>query len=184
MKSRLALGSLFAVALLGCSDATGSVVGGDSLMSATGSSSSGGDGGGSGDGGMSYVVTSAACLPGGANAGNTWTDLYTCYFGPAPAAVASCSLTPGGCHGATGDPGAGLISNNYVCSPTDATACYTAMTKALISPNTTFAPTTLFSALRSVQNPGAMPLVPPTLTFQDGVLARISAWIAAGAANN
>jgi len=184
MKFSLGLSFLSAVALLACSDATGSLVGGDQLMLGGGSSSGGGSGSsGGGDGGLTYISSlSTACQPGGTNGGERWQDLYLCYFGPM--GVASCSVTPGGCHGTASDPGA--IFSGYTCGA-DSTACLTSMKGALIPAGKAAAQTGLYDALRKVTANGTtnnMPVTPPSLTFQDGDMSRIVAWITAGAPND
>jgi hypothetical protein len=55
------------------------------------------------------------------------------------------------------------------------------MTSALIS-GTDYASTILGGALRPA--PGGMPLQPANVTFESGDIARLSAWIAAGAKND
>jgi hypothetical protein len=82
-----------APALSGC-DATGSAQGGDPLQA-------------------------SAC---GADAGNTWTDLYACYFGPT--GKASCSAQ-GTCHNDC--TGTGALTSGFVCGGTKE-SCYLGIT--------------------------------------------------------
>jgi hypothetical protein len=180
MRLLAGLSLLSALSLAACSDATGSLVGGDVTLA---SSTTGGDGGSTtGDGGLTYLTSlSPACQPGAANGGNRWQDLFACYFGST--GVASCSLTSA-CHGTSTNPGA--MSSNYVCA-TDSTACYTSMTSVaanLVTPGTPAAQTTLYAVLRKTDGTGTMPQAPITLVFQSGDMARIAAWITAGAKND
>jgi hypothetical protein len=157
----------------GCAEATGSLVGGDSLPSM--------DAGEASDAALTYFSTAAQCPPSGGNA-NTWQFLYGCYFGPT--GVASCSFQAGNCHGGSAEPGS-LSSGGYVCG-TDPTACWQSMTSALVSPGAAPATTTLYGALRKSDGTGFgnMPAYPTTVVFQSRDMARISAWITAGAKND
>jgi hypothetical protein len=57
--------------------------------------------------------------------GHTWTDLYTCYFGPS--GKASCTAQ-GICHGAAGQTGA--LTSGYICGTTK-DSCWSGMTQGL-----------------------------------------------------
>jgi hypothetical protein len=188
MRSALGLCCTLAVTTqFGCTNATGELQGGDPLVAATppvtdagGTSSMESD---------AFAATTSDCLPGGAHGDNTWTDLYTCYFGPtAPASCASQS----GCHSAADQ--AGALGSGYVCGTTQQT-CWQGMTMSSLSGLAPIAmpfggtdPTsaTLFSALRKADGTGIdnMPLSPLSYIFQGGDMNRISAWIAGGALNN
>jgi hypothetical protein len=176
--------ALSAMALLACSDATGSLVGGDPVTIGGGGSpgDDGGGGGGGGDAALTYISSlSAACQPGGANGGDAWQDLYLCYFGPS--GVASCTFSPGNCHG--GSMELGTLGSGYMCGA-DSTACWTSIKASLVPSGTAAAQTGLYGALRKSVSSGAnnMPLSPVTLTFQDGDMSRVASWITAGAPNN
>jgi hypothetical protein len=134
--------------------------------------------------------------------GNTWTALYTDYFG-APQTLAdgglaggraSCSAVTSSCHASSSEPGA-VVSNGYVCPGTDKDACYTGITSSmvmpvLLTPGTPFESCGLASQLRCVDNlTGPMPLQPPpgypaAYTFSEADLARLSDWVDAGFPNN
>ena len=123
-----------------------------------------------------------------AGSGTEWSDLYRDYFGPT--GKASCAGT-GQCHGSTSQ--AGYLSSNYAC-PDTADACYAGITATTVSPqlvtvgDTTSDPTTsnLYLTLRkcSGSGPNSMPQQPATLMFTTGDMARIAAWIKAGAPND
>jgi hypothetical protein len=167
-------------ALCGCGDATGSLVGGDSLTTGgTGATDSDGGGGGAGsDGGIQYFSTTAPCAP-SPGSDDTWSYLYGCYFGPS--GVASCTFTSG-CHGG-GPNDTGTQISGYTCGA-DKTACWTSMTSALIAGETNYASTVLGGALRTSPTMGTMPLQPANVIFESGDIARLSAWVAAGAKND
>jgi hypothetical protein len=93
------LPSLVLVALAtGCSEATGSVQGGDLEVVDT--------------------ETKAACAP---DASNTWPNLYACYFGPNANATCAGQNT---CHGSISDLGGQF---GFVCGDT-AESCYDGVT--------------------------------------------------------
>jgi hypothetical protein len=182
----LAWAPLFAVAtgLCACSDATGSLVGGDSLSGSgtTTSDAGGGGGGGEGGGALQYFSTTGACAP---NPGkdDTWAYLYGCYFGPS--GVASCTFTAGGCHGGPSELGT-QFTNGYICG-SDPTACWQTMTSSgTVSASSDPTSTTLFTVLRTQATGEAtlMPLAPTSVVFESGDMARIAAWIIAGAKND
>jgi hypothetical protein len=146
-------------------------------------------------------------------AGDTWTYLYTCYFGPG--GKASCSAQ-GFCHG--GPEMTGALTSGYVCG-TSREACWRGMTQGistcdagadagdggaieagaptcmpglppLVPAGGAGDPTTthLWPALRGASGPGLhnMPYSASTggVVFTQQDLDRISAWIQAGAQDN
>lgn len=158
-----------------CSDATGSVEGGQALALPTVAP---GDSGTSGSG--ASEAGSTGCPPSGTP---KFSELYSCYF-------STCSTM--GCHSTTGDDGS-LISG-FVCGTT-ASSCAMGMT----SSSTSMAPivpssgakdgttTGLYACLNKGGASGGasnnMPLV-PSMVFSKADLAAIDAWIQAGAPNN
>jgi hypothetical protein len=165
-----------------CGSATDQVRGGDPRFDAARPEASAPD-----DAAEAADAAPAACDPGDARAdagaGVTWTDLYRDYFGPG--AAASCAGN-GTCHG---DPAhAGARNSAFLC-PADIKACYdglTAPASPLVTPGDPDQerdPTTsgLYLTLRKNCLGGAMPKS-STFTFGAADLARIEAWIAAGAA--
>jgi hypothetical protein len=116
-----------------------------------------------------------------AGSSDTWTSLYQDYFGPT--GKASCAGT-GVCHGDTSQ--AGYQGSGYVCPPT-AAQCYagiTATAAGLVTPGPPVSdPTTagLYGVLRKCAGGGSMPKEPATVFFTAGDMARIGAWIQAGA---
>lgn len=162
-----------------CSDATGFIQGGGYILpfiDAGAASSSAG--------------LPAACVDGGANSGNAWSDLYACYFGSSGIATCANGAT-GGCHGGATEFGA-VASGGFFCPiGTDPTPCYQSLVSTIVpdggAPDA--ASTTLYGALRKTGGTCdsqyvCMPLSPATLIFQQSDLDRISAWIQAGAPNN
>jgi hypothetical protein len=182
MRSFTIVSALLSPLLFGCSDATGSLVGGDLVAPApTGTSSSGGSS--SSGGGPATLLTSADCLDGGTHTGSTWDDLYTCYFGPT--GPISCAGANSMCHADMPSLGGGY----WVCGLTK-DSCYTGMTGySTLSPqNGSQDPTMngLYTVLcGSGSDLAAMPLGcshPQTLLADD--FTRIAAWIQAKAPNN
>jgi hypothetical protein len=118
----------------------------------------------------------ANCLPDGGHGGHGWQDLYACYFGPT--GIANCSLNSS-CHVAGGPI--------WVCGAT-ATSCYQGMIGSMVvSERTAGDPTStlLYFSLRKADGTGgAMPQLPADLSFMTEDMARIDAWIDAGAPNN
>lgn len=131
---------------------------------------------------LAFLDASSACQADGGNGGHRWQDLYACYFGPV--GVASCG-SMAQCHGTPDDTGS-LSSGGFVCSPTDQTGCWQSMTSVLVPAGSAASPTMtqLYFALRKTDGTGSMPLIPLSLVFQTGDMARIEAWIEAGAPNN
>jgi hypothetical protein len=119
-----------------------------------------------------------------AGTGTTWGDLYLDYFGPM--GEASCAGN-GQCHGTTTQPG--FTASGYVCGPT-AAACYSGITSSnaglVTIGDTTDDPTTsgLYAVLRKCSGGGSMPKEPANFMFTSGDMARITAWIKAGAPND
>ena len=141
-----------------------------------------------GDDGGPVVKVQKGCAGPDASTGSTYTELYQDYFGPSGGA--NCSGTVGACHGEPSGAGA-LGSGGFVCGTSQA-SCLTGMnvtTADLLSPSDTSHPASsgLEVALRKAEANGTtnnMPLVPVSCVFSDDDIARISAWIAAGAPNN
>lgn len=107
---------------------------------------------------------------------STWSDLYANFFGPTGAG--NCSLKSG-CH--ADSVGGGAI---WICGPTKAT-CWQGM-QANVDVCDPSASKVLFM-LRKATDPsavGKMPQEPTSVTFSDADLARVRAWIAAGAKND
>jgi hypothetical protein len=120
-----------------------------------------------------------------AGTGDTWTSLYADYFGPT--GKASCAGT-GVCHGDTTQ--AGYLGSNYDCGHT-AADCYTGITSAAAGIVTAGQPvsdpttTGLYVVLRKCSGGvGSMPKAPADVAFTTGDMARIGAWIQAGAPND
>jgi len=144
----------------------------------SGSGPASGDGGAdaAADTGVDVPVPLDGCAPTTDGGAPTWTALYADFFGPA--GQGNCSLKVG-CH--ADNTGGGAI---WMCGPTQAT-CWQGMqgNVDLCDPS---ASKVLFM-LRKASDPGAigkMPQEPTTVTFSDTDLARIRAWIAAGAKND
>jgi hypothetical protein len=113
--------------------------------------------------------------------GSTFTDLYTDFFGPTGRASCSASSI---CHVPGGE---GASVSGYMCSP-DQGSCWTSMTSSIVPEGGSSSPddTILYGALRKAPptaGSGPMPL-DSTFEFCPGDLARIKAWIAAGAKND
>jgi hypothetical protein len=169
---------------------TDSGSGGDATQPDTGSSRDGAgapeaslDGGleGAPDSGPGFLDASSDCRPDGGHGGHRWQDLYACYFGGT--GVASCGSIAM-CHGTATDNG--TATTGFLCSPTDSTGCWQSTVAVLLPEGGTPDPTTtlLYTTLRKTDGTGSMPLLPSTLVFQTGDIARIVAWIDAGAPNN
>jgi hypothetical protein len=128
-------------------------------------------------------VLPAGCAPDGGHGGDRWQDLYHCYFGPT--GVANCSLN-GSCHVA-GAGSAGI----WTCGTTSA-QCYAGMLSnpAMLVPDGgahDATQTLLYMSLRKSDGSASflpMPMTPADVTFDTQDLARIDAWIMAGAPNN
>jgi hypothetical protein len=178
--------TLALLVLCGCADATGSVSGGGPLLS----------------------------TPDAGGAGDTWTDLYADFFGPA--GQASCTAQTG-CHGLASESGAQI--SGFVCGNSK-DACWSGMTIGIpADAGGIFPPivtagasdptkTQLYQALHQPAastsntlcaaaggNPGFACNMPcgnstsctaqgATYTFTSDDLARISAWIQQGAQDN
>jgi hypothetical protein len=169
-----------ALALAACTDATGSVQGGEPL-----------------------AVDPCQVSLQQSGAGHRWQDLYACYFGPT--GKASCTAQSV-CHGAPDQ--AGAVFSTFVCG-SSSDACWQGMTSSIVSAKATDATRTiLYLSLRKqgVTTGAAtnnMPCNPVTTTTADGGvttacslaaggtyvftaddLARIVAWIQEGAQDN
>jgi hypothetical protein len=133
-------------------------------------------------GSLTFLDGSAQCAPDGGHGGHRWQDLYACYFGGS--GLAACGAMTG-CHSNANDDGT-FQSSGFVCDAADAGACWQSMTSVLVPDGSASDPvdTTLYTALRKTDGTGSMPLVPMSLVFQTGDMARISAWITAGAPND
>jgi hypothetical protein len=169
-------------AFSGCSDATGSLVGGDPVALTMAPPPPMSDAGDDGAPVPTTLLTSADCLPGGTHAGNTWTDLYTCYFGPT--GTDSCAGQGTLCHATDASNGGSL----WTCG-TDPATCYSGMMAyPLLDPQAgKSAPTMngLYTVLCKAHGGGAMPLGCPQGTgLYSGDFDRIAAWIQSGAPNN
>jgi hypothetical protein len=131
------------------------------------------------------------CMP--TNAANaTWTSLYADLFGPT--SLGQCGDSSRGdsngsssCHHDSG--GNGALSSGFVCGDTQ-DSCYQGITSPMAQflgarvviacdPDNSFLP----KVLRHTGG-GIMPFYPNSVTFSDADLARVKAWIAAGAPNN
>ena len=137
------------------------------------------------DGGT--TVTQKGCAGPDASTDTTYTALYHDYFGPSGGA--NCSGTVGACHGEASGAGA-LGSGGFVCGAGQSD-CFSGMssgTADLLSASATAHPENsgLEVALRKASGTGTdnMPLTPVSCVFSDDDIARISAWIQAGAQNN
>jgi hypothetical protein len=176
--------------LYACSDATGSLQGGQPtplpMISASGTGSAGatsGSTGSSGAAGSSGAMTPAA----------TWTYLYAEYFGNSN--MGGCGLLT--CHQSATDPGAtlapapGVMPSGFVCGLT-AASCYEGLMEAkppLVSASDAADPTK--SKLYVTLYEGGMPgttsdNMPQSLNYiyVPSDLALIAQWIKNGAPNN
>jgi hypothetical protein len=142
------------------------------------------DGGDAGDG-------EAGCdVPDAANA--TWTALYADLFGPA--SIGQCgAATRGDTNGSTSchqdGNGNGAQASGFICGMTQGD-CYAGITSPMATfigeqvvqpgdPCTSYLP----QVLRTDAG-GIMPFYPVAATFSSDDIARVNAWIAAGAPNN
>lgn len=176
---------LCASACWGCAVASGEVTGGQPVFD-SGSTETDGSAGGTSD--------AAADAPTGAS---TWTALYTDYFGPT--GIANCASLPT-CHNSASSSGG--MTSGFVCG-TSKDECYMGMTVGIMCANavppcpivqgTVPQMTGLYNNLHKVdangKASGTMPLNGATITakgyvFMPSDVARISAWISAGAQNN
>lgn len=173
---------------LGCTAATGAVQGGEPTFDAalltqpTIASTATGDGSTGDDGAPAATnnpLLASDCLDGGMYAGSTWGDLYQCYFGPS--GPDSCS--GGGnslCHESSSDTGGGF----WVCGDTSE-SCYMGITgESLLAPQgtTNLMSNGFYNILCQPNNIGSMPFGCPTSAlFLPADMARIAAWIDAGA---
>jgi hypothetical protein len=127
----------------------------------------------------------------------TWTALYKDLFGPAGIGQCGAATRTGqngttSCHQSAGDNGA--VASGFVCGDTQQ-SCFDGIT----SPQANFIGTQVVVAcspcgsyltqvLRHGDGDGGligiMPYFPESVVFSDDDMARVSSWIAAGAANN
>jgi hypothetical protein len=167
----LALLAGTAATLVSCTDATGSVQGGDPVFG-------GQDGGG----------------------GTTWTSLYASFFGPSGTASCSAQASCHGGPDGSGSQTSGFIcgADKHACwrgmtqgVPPDAGGVFPPIVPATASQDPT--QTQLWGALHKQEASGLnnMPCGDPvchpatsTYTFTSDDLARISTWIAQGAQDN
>lgn len=191
MRSALWVGAplLAALVVWGCYADSATTGGDPKLDSGAADASEGGSTDASTDAGAD--APAAACLA-DAMAPATWTALYADYFGPT--GKASCTFNAGGCHGGAGEPGS--AATGYICGPSK-DACYMGITSPMAKSE--FSP---FPPLVAAGDAGAsylphivrkpgdpittlrMPLAPNTVTFCPSDVARIEAWINAGAQND
>jgi hypothetical protein len=165
--------SLSAAAFAACSDAHGTVSGGEPRFDASPEGA--------------FTDTGVGCTLADANAdvgsGHAWTDLYRDYFGPT--GKASCA-GDGTCHGDKDQEGA--VNSGYVCGH-DADTCYTGITSPsaglVMVGDTTTDPksTTLYAILRKKCGGGIMPRK-PAYAFDAPDIQRIVDWLRAGAPKN
>jgi hypothetical protein len=129
------------------------------------------------DGGL--FDASGECEPTGTHGGHRWQDLFACYFGPT--GVASCGSTSG-CHSQATDPG--TRASNFLCGSTS-TACWQSLTTWLLPADAASDPTAtlLYTILCKSDGSGLMPRFCP-IRLWTGDMARIAAWIQAGAPND
>ncbi len=152
--------------------------GGDPLFDAAPPSASAPDGG-------------DACVPTDAQ-DSTWSSLYADFFGPTGTAqcgdtTRSDGTSTSSCHhDATGN---GALASGFICGDTS-DSCYQGIT----SPSAQFAGERVVAACQPSQSflltilrhdgGGIMPLYPASVAFSDADMARVRAWIAAGAPQN
>jgi hypothetical protein len=186
MRHRIDL-ALVSLCLCACSNASGSLQGGQQLALPA-ISESGTGSGGTGSGG------SGSAAPEGGSAA-TWSNIYAQYI--APMSTGGCGFTPGACHQAAMDSGATLMpKSGFVCG-TSKQSCYMGMLNAtppLVSTGTAFAadPTKapLYMALWQGDDAGSPTVfadnMPLTMNYSFGAsdLALIAQWIKDGAPNN
>jgi hypothetical protein len=172
---RLAL-ALLPVALLAsasCSDATGSLKGGEALLAPP----------------ADCTLTGPAC--------STWTHVYACYFGP-NGKHGGCS-SQGQCHGSA--MGTGAVSSGFVCGTSQA-ECWKGMTMStnqflptlVRSGVTNFKATYLYQSIyKDGTTPSSaannMPVTtfggPPFMPgFTPAELSCMDGWVSAGAKND
>lgn len=170
-----ALLPLLVLATASCSDATGSVHGGELLVAPA----------------VDCTQTGPAC--------STWSYLYACYFGPTASAHASGCSAQTQCHGAAKSTGAG--ASGFVCGATK-DECYQGMRMSdqqflptlVPSGAMNFKATTLYQTLyKDGTDAGSatnnMPVTtfggpPVTPGFTPAEIACIGGWVTAGAPNN
>jgi hypothetical protein len=190
MRSRLDL-ALVGLALCGCSDATGSLQGGESrplppIIGPSGTSSGGSGTSESGSAGSTGGTGSSGSAP----LDPTWANMYALYFGnPNTGGCGSLTLV---CHQAAGDSGAMVPPiSHFVCGKT-AASCYAGMMSAtppLVTAADAADPTKayLFTVLATGGTAGMYTNNMPQTglyTFSASDVAFIATWIKNGAPNN
>ena len=184
VRTALPIGLVIAlVSAAACSDATGSLEGGQAIIVANegGTSGSGMSGSTSGSTSGSGTSEAGSCPPGGTP---TFSELYACYF-------TTCGVA--GCHGTPIDDGA--VISGFVCG-TSASDCAMGMMTSVVTGTVPIVPTGgakdatttgLYSALNKGGTVGGasnnMPVL-PVIVFSQADLAAIEAWIQGGAPNN
>jgi hypothetical protein len=165
----VAIGITAAACAASCATATGDVSGGDPRFA----EDAGGD-----------APTSFPEDDIDAGAGTTWTDLYRDLFGPTGGG--SCAGN-GTCHGAADQ--AGTKSVGFLCADQDgcrASLFATSLVRALDAQKPD--DSGLIGVMRHRSPSGAivglMPRAPGTYVFSHDSIARVRAWIAAGAPND
>jgi hypothetical protein len=160
---------LVCVGAAACSDAAGTVTGGEGRFDAQ--------------------VPQLPPMPSTCGEGTTWSSLYKDYFGPT--GKGSCSGATGdenNCHLAPTAAGA-LASNGYTCGATKDT-CFTSFKDVLLPPM--FGKAHYFEAVLRQETPqmcppaclSPMPLRPPSAVFVACDLDRIRKWADNGAKND
>jgi hypothetical protein len=194
----LASFSLAAFSLGACSDATGTLQGGQSLPLSGSSGNIGSASGESGASGGSSGETPSSGGSGGSSGGSTsvptWTTLYASFFGNLD--TGGCGSLAGACHQLAADEGPTLTpptpASGFVCGTT-ADSCYAGMQNA----TPPLLPTGKLSATQLSSNPlwqalfqgGTMGVSSNNMPLDNYVptatdLAQIKAWLEAGAPNN
>ena len=127
-----------------------------------------------------------------APANATWTALYKDLFGPASIGQCGDATRTGqngttSCHQKAGDNGA--VASGFVCGDTQQ-SCYDGITSPqanFVGQQVVVACSPCGSYLTQVlrhDGGGIMPFFPENTVFSDDDMARVSAWIAAGAKND
>jgi hypothetical protein len=191
MRFRLWMGSVaIPAACVGCTATTGAVQGGAPLSDADTVAQldlpMGSTGGDASDGAPAPTTNNPSpdCQDGGMYGDNTWADLYQCYFGKS--GPDSCAGTVGSCHGESNAGGTSF----WTCGQT-AASCYAGLLAGMtlsgpLDPTKDMAnPTSaaLYTVLCQINGSGMMPLgcSPQSVLLFPDDMARIAAWIAAGA---
>lgn len=194
MRHRLDL-ALIGLAICSCSDATGSLQGGQAAIDPSGPSSSGSGAAQSGSSSSAGTVSGSSTGGGTGSSGATpttatWSSLYAAYFGNQ--ATAGCGSIGLVCHQGPGDSGVKVAPvSGFVCGTT-AESCYAGMmaaTPPLIKVSDAADPTnSLLYKVLWTGGPNGMYTdnMPQTLgyPFKPSDMALIAEWIKNGALNN